>query len=108
MGLGKGGTILAGEVYAEAKEYGYDNGYSIGSDNVFEYGRDDYDQYFSDVSEHESDGFRQFSPFEFFAQLLNSQSDFVRDRAWDIYDRNVAKGIDQAWKEYIEMLDSEE
>ena len=92
--------LLAGEVYGKAKQYGLNNGYGIGIDNVSEFGEDEFDRYMEECSTHESDGFRQYSPFERFASMLNSQSDFVRERAWDIYDKWVGKGLEEAWNDF--------
>jgi len=76
-------------------EYGRGNGLGIGECNRMDY--NDFDSYFSDCLETESDHFRQYSPFEFYAKEFNEKPD--PDRYWEEYEKGVAVGIRKAWRE---------
>ena len=90
----------------EAFDYGYSNGYGIAEDNWVDFSsivKSAYDQQGSDmdtfVSEClgcESDHFRQFSPFEFYANEFNN-TDYPEE-TWDSYDNGVLNGVVAAVK----------
>jgi chemotaxis methyl-accepting protein methylase len=78
----------------ECYEYGYNNGYSIAEDNRADYNLSDNDErekFISDMCETESEHFRQFTPFEFFAHDVNECNN--QDELWQAYENGVYKGI---------------
>lgn len=83
---------------------GKNTGYDIASTNIYDcldpmhYTQEDLDKFADDMSEHESDTFRQYSPFEFFAHDINNSKD--PDELWDAYDGAVWDGIWKAIKEF--------
>lgn len=84
-------------------EEGYNAGYGIASVNISNdlcdnFTQEDLDKFISDCVDYESDGYRQFSPFEFFAHDLNSSSD--PDYFWKAYEDGVYKGVCARVKEF--------
>jgi len=82
-----------------AYDHGKNIGLGIGSENWPEFldssiGHPDIDEFVSLCMEHESDVFRQFSPFEFYAKEYNESSD--PDFTWESYERGVYRGILQS------------
>jgi hypothetical protein len=83
---------------------GYNTGYNIAKENEGELltsGQFDdamLEQFASDMSEFESDSFRQFTPFEFFAHDINNSHD--PDGLWDSYDEGVWAGIQRRIREF--------
>lgn len=76
-------------------QYGYDNGYSIAVDNRSDYNLADVDErenFIDNMVETESEHFRQFSPFEFFAHDVNMTGN-RSDELWKSYEDGVYKGI---------------
>jgi hypothetical protein len=76
---------------------GFDTGYDIANTNISEYDSSNPDKFISDMAEHESDVYRQYSPFEFLAQEMNRGKN--SDKKWEEYDNGVMAGIQQATKE---------
>jgi hypothetical protein len=77
-----------------AYAYGFENGYSIAVENIPDYNltnEDETEQFISDCFETESEHFRQFTPFEFYAHDFNESED--PDFTWDAYNRGVYRGI---------------
>ena len=80
-----------------AYEQGLINGYGIADSNIYleldseGFCQEDLDNFFDLCIETESDHFRQFSPFEFFAKEINDSK--YPDAIWDKYDRGVEVGI---------------
>ena len=104
----------------EAYQKGYDNGYGIGEYLIVDYTEEEFDKFFSECCQTESEHFRQFSPFEFTANEFNqterkeyytrtdsqgrTQTHFRLvqqdpDRMWEKYDSGVAKGIERSWRD---------
>jgi hypothetical protein len=102
----------------EAFEYGMSVGMGIGECNRADYS--DFDPFFDECLEIESDHFRQFSPFEFYAKEFNQESRievYFRtdnqgrtqhhersvkqdpDKMWEKYESGVAEGLRAAWRE---------
>jgi len=96
---------------------GYENGYEIAkgsADDVYrewvlegvrgkEAGRDSLiDRLVADASADESENFRQFSPFEFFAKEINDSKD--PEGLWAAYEDGVHKGASVAAIEYAKDL----
>jgi len=87
----------------DVKYYGKTIGYDIAKENEQEllsigmFDDDMIDQFASDMAGVESEHFRQFSPFEFFAHDLNTSHD--PDGLWDAYDDGVWEGINKRVKE---------
>ncbi|MHA2428651.1 MAG: hypothetical protein ACXADB_11570 [Candidatus Hermodarchaeia archaeon] len=79
-----------------AYEYGKEVGYGIGLENAADF--TDFDKYMEDCTTHESDGFRQFSPFEFYAKEMNETAN--PDATWEKYEKGVRVGLRKAWREY--------
>ena len=82
---------------------GHDTGYSIADSNIYDldpdnYTQEDLDNFISNCSETESNHYRQFSPFEFFAKEINDC--WNADSLWDSYDNGVYKGIQKRVKEF--------
>ena len=90
------------------KKYTYDNGFSTGESiantNIYDnlnpenYTQDDIDNFISAMSEHESEIYRQYSPFEFFASELSRQDN--ADSLWEGYESGVYEGIKRVCKEF--------
>lgn len=76
----------------EAYDYGFNNGYNIADTNFHDY-TDHNDDFISDMLEIESDHFRQFSPFEFYANAFNQHEQVYNSNIWDKYDHGVYNGI---------------
>ena len=102
----------------DAYDYGFNNGYGIGECNISDYS--DFDTFISECLETESDYFRQFSPFEFYANEFNATAREVHytrtdsagrtnnhtrivkqypDAMWESYDNGVYKGLLKSWKD---------
>jgi hypothetical protein len=85
-------------------DQGYNTGYDIASSNIhtelnFEnFSQEKLDEFISNCSETESEHYRQFSPFEFFAHDINEC--FNSDGLWESYDAGVYKGICKRVKEF--------
>jgi len=82
---------------------GYWTGYDIAKENMGElneecFSEQELEDYSGAMSEYESDGFRQYTPFEFFAKDLNNSHD--PDGLWDAYDEGVWAGIQRLIREF--------
>jgi hypothetical protein len=82
---------------------GYDTGYNIADTNITELNADSWNEdviekFVSDMLETESDSYRQYSPFEFFAHDINEC--WNSEGLWDSYDNGVYKGILARVKEF--------
>ena len=73
-------------------------GLQIGQNQAHDFEGDNADEFVSQVCEHESEVWRQYTPFEITAKDLNESA--VPDSSWDEYDRGVAVGARQAWEEH--------
>ena len=102
---------------SDAYDYGFNNGYGIGECNIVDY--TDFDTFISECLETEMDHFRQFSPFEFYANDFNSETrkesyfrmrgslriEYTRirkqdpDKMWESYEDGVYKGLVKSWKD---------
>ena len=86
---------------SDAYELGFDNGFGIAESNMSDFAaivRQAYEKqeteketFVSECIETESDHFRQFSPFEFYANDMNDSDD--PDLFWATYDEGVFDGI---------------
>jgi hypothetical protein len=88
-------------------EYGYNMGYDIAQENRSDYNladNDECDKFISDMLEYESDIYRQFFPFEFFAHNINASA--YPDELWNEYDRGVYDGIKQLVKEEVNLINN--
>ena len=54
--------------------------------------------------EHESDIYRQYSPFELFAHDINAIE--YPDELWDEYERGVYEGIKHLVKEEVNLINN--
>lgn len=76
---------------------GYDTGYSIGCENYFDhFGKNKPNletkfEFISICQQHESEIYRQYSPFEFFSHDINQSAN--RDDLWEVYEHGVYMGI---------------
>lgn len=86
-------------------EIGKSTGYDIARTNVHELTADNRDEFLSNMAEHESENYRQYSPFEFLAQEMNRGKN--SDSKWENYDNGVIAGIEQAVTERLKELESE-
>ena len=89
----------------EAYNYGKNNGYNIAECNRSDYNLADEDQrekFIDDMLETESENFRQYTPFEFFAHDVNCSK--YSDELWDKYDNGVYEGIKKLVKEEVNLL----
>ena len=83
---------------------GYDTGYSIAQSNILleldsdNFTQENLDNFISECVSTESDSYRQYSPFEFFAHDINQC--YNSDSLWDAYDNGVYKGIEKRVKEF--------
>lgn len=83
---------------------GYWTGYDIAKENAYSelnpdcFTQDELEQFSSDMAEHESDTFRQYSPFEFFAKDLNNSHD--PEGLWEAYDNGVWAGIQRLIRQF--------
>lgn len=101
----------------EAFEEGVSNGYGIARENIWDFMRKHYPRgwetaklrgerrqnFISECLETESDHFRQFSPFEFFAKELNDmdgKQEGLSEVAWERYEYGVLRGIKKAIREH--------
>lgn len=80
-------------------EIGESTGYDIARENISEYDPENPDKFISDMAEHESDVYRQFSPFEFLAQEMNRGKN--SESKWEDYDNGVLAGIERAIAEHL-------
>lgn len=84
----------------ECYELGKNVGYDIAQCNRADYNlmdENEREKFISDMSAHESEVYRQYSPFEFFAHDINASE--YPDELWDAYDTGVYNGILAAVKE---------
>ena len=76
---------------------GFETGYEIANESILDdlnpesYSESDIEKFISDCSSHESDIYRQYSPFEFFAKEINDC--YNSESLWESYDNGVHKGI---------------
>lgn len=82
---------------------GYWTGYDIAKENINElnpesFCKQELDDFAGSMAEHESETYRQYSPFEFFAKDLNDSHD--PDGMWDAYDEGVWAGIQRLVREF--------
>ena len=85
--------------------HGFNTGYDIAEENRSDYNLIDdasKDQFISDMITHESEVYRQYSPFEFFAHDININK--YPDELWDVYDNGVFDGIMQLVKEEVNLI----
>jgi hypothetical protein len=86
-------------------DYGFNNGYGIARENIDldpeHYTQSEIDAQIDLCLEHESDGFRQFTPFEFFAHDVNESPD--ANELWEQYDLGVSEGIAEVFKDFVEQ-----
>lgn len=75
----------------DAYDYGYDNGYGIAQENYSDEEMKDTDKFISDCMCTESEIFRQFTPFEFYAKEFNESDD--PESMWEEYEKGVEMGI---------------
>ena len=88
----------------DAYAHGHANGYSICDENYYQLIKGDsmsVDEFIYLCLNIESDHFRQFSPFEFYANEYNNSYD--PDFTWDCYDRGVYRGIVDCIKDWQEI-----
>ena len=86
---------------------GYNTGYDIAESNRPDYNladNDECDKFISDMLEHESDIYRQYSPFELFAHDINASE--YPDELWDEYENGVYDGIKQLVKEEVNLINN--
>lgn len=84
---------------------GFDTGYDIAQTNIHDLGPDNVDKFIGEMSEHESEIYRQFSPFEFLAQEMNKGK--KSDEKWEQYDNGVLAGIQKAVDERLAEIKEE-
>ena len=80
---------------------GYNTGHDIAKSNIHDYdlsSEEGHDKFISEMCEHESDVYRQYSPFEFFAHDINSYGE-RSEGLWESYDNGVYNGILAAIKD---------
>jgi len=85
---------------------GKDTGYDIAQENCSEYNlvdEDERENFITEMLDHESDVYRQFSPFEIFACAINECGD-RGEGLWDAYDKGVYNGIRKLVKEQVALL----
>lgn len=86
----------------EAYKMGIETGYDIVDSNIADLSPDstqgDIDKLIEECAEWESDGYRQFTPFEFVAHDFNSSR--YPDETWQAYDDGVTKGMDKRIAEW--------
>jgi hypothetical protein len=90
----------------ECYTQGYETGYDIAEDNAGDYNLLDEAErelFVSAMLEHESDVYRQYSPFESFARDINACGDRAEE-LWDAYEDGVYKGICALVKEQVSLL----
>ena len=105
---------MSDKVVVDAQEV-YDCGFSIGTDIAIENIQELAEKFFwqektiddltGELCMIESEHFRQFSPFEFFAKKLNDSDD--PDYLWDKYDYGVYKGVQKVVDTYKENMQGE-
>ena len=80
---------------------GINNGYNIAECNINDYDLNTIElreKFISEMAEYESDGFRQYTPFEFYAKEFNESR--YPDSVWDGYDNGVYAGIKKSLREF--------
>jgi hypothetical protein len=82
---------------------GFNTGYDIAAENISDlnsenFNLDDLDNFKVEMSTHESENYRQYTPFEFFAHDINEC--WNSDGLWDSYDNGVWAGITRRVKEF--------
>ena len=86
----------------QAYDYGFSNGYSIAKSNLTNLPEnptnEEYEKFVNDMLETESEHFRQFSPFEFYAKEFNESRN--PDSTWRKYETGVYYGIMKKIKEF--------
>ena len=90
----------------ECYQKGYNTGYDIAESNRADYNLMDEterEKFISDMVETESDSFRQYTPFEFFAHDINECGERA-DGLWESYDSGVYKGILALVKEEVNLI----
>ena len=90
------------DVYKQGKDTGYD----IAAENASSYDlsiESERERFVSEIAEYESDGYRQYTPFEFFAHDINACGDRA-DGLWDAYDDGVLAGIYACLKDELKAL----
>lgn len=88
-----------------AYETGFVTGYNIAVQNRGDYNladEDERERFISEMCEHESDVYRQFSPFEFTAKEFNASRN--PDKTWERYDKGVYDGICKLVKEEVALI----
>lgn len=63
------------------------------------------DEFIDECLEAEVEHYRQYSPFEFYANDMNNYRD--PDRAWEVYENAVYSGILRAVRELRRLADDE-
>jgi hypothetical protein len=89
----------------ECYELGKNVGYDIAQCNRADYNlmdENEREKFISDISEHESDIYRQYSPFEYSAHDMNCSR--YPNELWNEYDNGVYDGIVQLVKEEINLI----
>ena len=84
-----------------AYNYGLNNGYCIADTNItYLYCTEcnNEDDFISEMLDVETNHFRQYTPFEFYAAEFNQSND--PDFTWQAYDRGVYRGIVNKLKEH--------
>jgi len=85
-------------------DQGYNTGYDIANSNIYteldskNFSQEKLDEFISNCSETESEHYRQFSPFEFFAHDINGCPN--SEGLWEAYNQGVYKGICKRVKEF--------
>ena len=91
----------------ECYQYGYNNGHDIATENRADYNLadpDDREKFIDDMIEHESNIYRQYTPFEFFAHDINMAGEFRSDGLWQAYENGVYRGIIALVKEEVNLI----
>lgn len=80
---------------------GYDTGRDIAETNIQDLALMSEDDFISAMSEHESDVYRQYTPFEFLAKEMNDWEERwnQQGKLWESYERGVYDGIKAIVKE---------
>lgn len=91
---------------AYSYEQGFQTGYEIATENRSDYSladEDEREEFVTDMLEHESDIFRQYSPFEFFACEINKCGNRAEE-LWDSYDKGVFDGVMKLVTEEVNLI----
>lgn len=90
----------------EFRELGLSVGYDIACDSGIGLSKSELsDEFIDECLWMESEHFRQYSPFEFYASDMNNSRD--PDRAWEVYEDAVYAGILRAVRELRRTADNE-